>query len=133
MACRSLSEFEASRLGFSKILGLRIAEIIAVGSPDLIFAVTTAITVIFFQADYINLAQSLETAGSIDKLIDLLGACEDTSTLANLSSVLAKISEHVDATIADEILSRIPMDRIADLLSVENEQWHEIVFTTLAN
>jgi hypothetical protein len=133
MACRSLSEFEASRLGFSKILGPRIAEIISVGSPDLIFAVTTAITVIFFQADYINLARSLETAGSIDKLIDLLGACEDTSTLANLSSVLAKISEHVDATIADGILSRIPMDRIADLLSVENEQWHEIVFTTLAS
>ncbi|OQU84598.1 hypothetical protein SORBI_3004G085900 [Sorghum bicolor] len=133
MACRSLSEFEASSLGFSKILGPRIAEIISVGSPDLIFAVTTAITVIFFQADYINLARSLETAGSIDKLIDLLGACQDTSTLANLSSVLAKISEHVDATVADGILSRIPMDRIADLLSVENEQWHEIVFTTLAS
>ncbi|KAF8691454.1 hypothetical protein HU200_040595 [Digitaria exilis] len=133
MACRSISDFESSRLGFSKILGPRIAEIISVGSPDLIFAITKAITVIFFQADYINLAQSLETAGSVDKLIDLLGVCEDTSTLANLSSVLAKISEHVDATTADEILSRTPMDRIADLLSPENEQWHEIVFTTLAS
>ncbi|CAN6243501.1 unnamed protein product [Urochloa humidicola] len=133
MSCRSIYDFEASRLGFSKILGPRIAEIISVGSADLIFAITKAITVIFFPADYINLAQSLETAGSIDKLIDLLGACEDTSTLANLSSVLAKISEYVDDTIAEEILSRIPMDRIADLLSPENEQWHEIVFTTLAS
>ncbi|OEL25618.1 hypothetical protein BAE44_0013360 [Dichanthelium oligosanthes] len=90
--------------------------------------------IIFFQeGDYIKLAQSLETAGSIDKLIDLLGVCEDTSTLANFSSVLAKISKHVDATVAEEILSRIPMDRIADLLSPENEQWHEIVFATLAS
>ncbi|CAL4970725.1 unnamed protein product [Urochloa decumbens] len=133
MSCRSISDFEASRLGFSKILGPRIAEIISVGSADLIFAITKAITVIFFQADYINLAQSLETAGSIDKLIDLLGVCEDTSTLANLSSVLAKISEYVDDTIAEEILSRIPMDRITNLLSPENEQWHEIVFTTLTS
>ncbi|CAL4889315.1 unnamed protein product [Urochloa decumbens] len=133
MSCRSISDFEASRLGFSKILGPRIAEIISVGSADLIFAITKAITVIFFQADYINLAQSLETAGSIDKLIDLLGVCEDTSTLANLSSVLAKISEYVDDTIAEEILLRIPMDRITNLLSPENEQWHEIVFTTLTS
>lgn len=133
MACRSLSELETNRIGFSKILGPRIAEIISVGSLDLIFAVTAAITVIFSPSDYINLAHSLEIAGSIDKLIDLLGACEDTSTLANLSSVLTKISEHVDATIADEILSRIPMVRIADLLTAENEQWHEIVFTTLAS
>ena len=133
MTCRSISDFEASRLGFSKILGPRIAEIISVGSPDLIFAIIKAITVIFFQADYINLAQSLETAGSIDKLIDLLGVCEDTSTVANFSYVLAKISEHVDATIADEILLRIPMDRIAGLLSPENEEWHEIVFTTLSS
>nr|ACL52958.1 unknown [Zea mays] len=133
MACRSLSELETNRIGFSKILGPRIAEIISIGSLDLIFAVTAAITVIFSPSDYINLAHSLEIAGSIDKLIDLLGACEDTSTLANLSSVLTKISEHVDATIADEILSRIPMVRIADLLTAENEQWHEIVFTTLAS
>ncbi|CAL5059630.1 unnamed protein product [Urochloa decumbens] len=133
MSCRSISDFEASRLGFSKILGPRIAEIISVGSADLIFAITKAITVIFFQADYINLAESLETAGSIDKLIDLLGVCEDTSTVANLSSVLAKISEYVDDAIAEEILSRIPMDRITNLLSPENEQWHEIVFTTLTS
>lgn len=134
MACRSISDFEASRLGFSKILGPQVAEIISVGSPDLIFAVTNAITVIFFQADYINLGQSLETAGSIDKLIGLLGVCKDPSTLANFSSVLAKISEHVDATIADEILSRIPMDRIADLLSPENDELsHETVFTTLVS
>jgi hypothetical protein len=133
MACRSISDFEASRLGFSKILSPRIPEIISVGSPDLIFAITKAITVIFFQADYANLAQSLETAGSIDRLIGLLGICGDTSTLANLSSVLAKISEHVDATIADEILSRIPIDRMTDLLSPENEHWHETVFATLTS
>jgi hypothetical protein len=52
----SLSEFEASRIGFSKILVPRIAEIIFIGSPDLIFTFTTAIAVIFVLADYINLA-----------------------------------------------------------------------------
>ncbi|KAK3156313.1 hypothetical protein QOZ80_2AG0105530 [Eleusine coracana subsp. coracana] len=133
MACRSISDLEASRLGFNKILCPQIAEIISVGSPCLIFAVTKAITVIFFPADYVNLAQSLETAGSVDKLIDLLPVCEDISNLANLSSVLAKISEHIDATTADEILSRFPMDRIAALLSPDNEQWHEIVFSTFAS
>jgi hypothetical protein len=43
-----------------------------------------------------------EIVDSIDRLIDVLGACEDTSTLANFSSVVAKICEHVDGTIADE-------------------------------
>ena len=108
MACISLFEFEASRIGFSKILVPRIAEIISIGSPDLIFTFTTAIAVIFVPADYINLTCSLEIVGSIDRLIDLLGACEDTSTLANFSSVLAKISEHVDGAIADEIWQEFP-------------------------
>ena len=108
MACISLSEFEASRIGFSKILVPRIAEIISIGSPDLIFTFTTAIAVIFVPADYINLTCSFEIVGSIDRLIDLLGACEDTSTLANFSSVLAKISEHVDGAIADEIWQEFP-------------------------
>ena len=108
MACISMSEFEESRIGFSKILVPRIAEIISIGSPDLIFTFTTAITVIFVLADYINLTCSLEIVGSIDRLIDLLGACEDTSTLANFSSVLAKISEHVDGAIADEIWQEFP-------------------------
>lgn len=133
MACKSLSEFEASRLGFSKILSPRIAELISVGSQALIVAVTKAITVIFFPGDYANLAQSLETAGSVDKLIYVLCGCEDSSTLANVSTVLAKISEHVGAPIVEEILASIPMDRIAELLSPENEECHEIVFTTLAS
>lgn len=133
MECKSISEFEASRLRFSKILSPRIAELISVGSTSLIVTVTKSITVIFFQGDYAKLAQSLETAGSVDKLIHVLRGCEDSSTLANVSTVLAKISEHVDATTADEILATIPMDQIAKLLSPENEEWHEIVFTTLAS
>ena len=108
MACISLSEFEASKIGFSKILVPRIAEIISIGSPDLIIIFTTAIVVIFVPADCINLTCSLEIVGSIDRLIDLLGACEDTSTLANFSSVLYKISEHVDGAIADEIWQEFP-------------------------
>ena len=108
MACISLSEFEASRIGFSKILVPRIAEIISIGSPDLIFTFTNTIAIIFVPADHINLTCSFEIVGSIDRLIDLLGACEDTSTLANFSSVLAKISEHVDGAIADEIWQEFP-------------------------
>ncbi|VAI56998.1 unnamed protein product [Triticum turgidum subsp. durum] len=133
MACKSIPEFEASRLGFSKMLGPRIAELISVGSQALIVAVTKAITVVFFQGDYANLAQSIETAGSVDKLICVLRGYVDSSSLANVSAVLAKVSEHVSAKTADEILSSIPMDKIAELLSPENEEWHEIVFTTLAS
>jgi hypothetical protein len=108
MACISLFEFEASRIGFSKILVPRIAEIISIGSPDLIFIFTIAIAVISVLADNINLTCSLEIVGSIDRLIDLLGACEDTSTLANFSYILAKISKHVDGAIADEIWQKFP-------------------------
>jgi hypothetical protein len=108
MACISMSEFEASRIGFSEILVPRIAEIISIGSLDLIFTFTNAITIIFVLADYINLTYSFKIVGSIDRLIDLLGACEDTSTLANFSSVPAKIYEHVDGVIADEIWQEFP-------------------------
>ena len=108
MACISLSEFEASIIGFNKILVPRIVEIISIGSPDLIFTFTTAIAIIFVLANYTNLTCSFEIVDSIDRLIDLLGACEDTSTLANFSSVLAKISEHVDGAIADEIWQEFP-------------------------
>jgi hypothetical protein len=102
MACISLSEFEASRIEFSKILVPQITEIISIWSPDLIFTIATAIAVIFVPTYYINLTCSLEIVGSIYRLIDLIGACEDTSTLANFSSVLAKIFEHVDGAIADK-------------------------------
>ena len=108
MACISMSEFEASRIGFSEILVPRIAEIISIGSLDLIFTFTTAIAIIFVPSDYINLTCSFVIVGSIDRLIDLLGACEDTSTLANFSSVVAKIFEHVDGAIADENRQEFP-------------------------
>jgi hypothetical protein len=46
--------------------------------------------------------------GSIDRLIDLFGACEDTSTIAIFSSILAKLAEKVDGIIADEIWKEFP-------------------------
>jgi hypothetical protein len=72
MACISLSEFEANIIGFSKILVPQIAEIISIGSPDLIFTFTTAIAIIFVAADYINLTCSFEIVGSIDRLVFLV-------------------------------------------------------------
>jgi hypothetical protein len=72
MACISLSEFEANIIGFSKILVPQIAEIIFIGSPDLIFTFTTAIAIIFVAADYINLTCSFEIVGSIDRLVFLV-------------------------------------------------------------
>jgi hypothetical protein len=77
-------------------------------SPNLIFTVTIAIVVIFVLVDYINLTCSLEIVGSIERLIDLLGACEDTSTLVIFSSVLAKKFEHVDGTNVDEVWQEFP-------------------------
>jgi hypothetical protein len=46
MACISLSKFETSRIEFIKILVPQIAEIISIGSPDLILKLTTAIAII---------------------------------------------------------------------------------------
>ena len=57
---------------------------------------------------FIHKSCFFEIVGSIDILIDLLGACEDTSTLANFSSVVAKIFEHVDGAIADENRQEFP-------------------------
>jgi hypothetical protein len=103
------TEFEVRKIRFIKILVPRIAEIIFIGSPPyLIFTFTVSIAIIFIPADYINLTCSFEIVCSIDRLIDLLGACEDTSTLASFSSILAKISEHVDGAIADEIWQEFP-------------------------
>jgi hypothetical protein len=56
----------------------------------------------FVPGDYINLAL-FQMVGSIDRLFDLLGSCEDNSALVNFSSILPKVSEHVDGVIADEI------------------------------
>jgi hypothetical protein len=64
MTCISLSEFEASKIGFGKILVPRIAEIISIESPDFIFTFTIAITIIFVPADYINLTCSFEIVDS---------------------------------------------------------------------
>jgi hypothetical protein len=132
IACISLSEFEASRIRFSKVLVPRIAEIIFIGSPDLIFTVTTAIVDIFVSADYINLTCSLEIVGSIDILIDLLGASEDTSTLANFSSVLAEISKHIDGTIADKIWQEFPWIKL-QISCCRKWAMYENVFARLAS
>jgi hypothetical protein len=125
------TEFEARKIRFIKILVPRIAEIIFIGSPYLIFTFTAAIAIIYVPADYINLTCSFKIVCSIDRLIDLLGACEDTSTLASFSCILAKISEHVGGTIADEILQESPCIKLQISCLQKKEQCMQICLQDL--
>lgn len=49
----------------------------------------------------------------------------------NISIVLAKLAEFGSPETVDEVLQRIPFDRMAELLSPDAEEWHESMFTVL--
>ncbi|KAF8389080.1 hypothetical protein HHK36_025765 [Tetracentron sinense] len=131
MASKSISELEASRTSFSSILGPRIADLISTGSPYLIAVSAIAITNIFSKSDYCDYVPSLETVGAVDKLASILQNCEDPMIQTNISNVLSKIAEYGSSETVDKVLQSIPINRLADLLATNAEEWHESVFTTL--
>ncbi|KAF6164574.1 hypothetical protein GIB67_025400 [Kingdonia uniflora] len=129
MASKSISELEASRASFSRILGLRITDLISIGSTDLILASARAITNIFNKYDYCEYVSSLENVGGIEKLSGLLENCEDPMIQTNISTILAKLAEYGSPETVDKALESIPIDKLADLLTPNTEEWHESVFT----
>ncbi|CAK9150915.1 unnamed protein product, partial [Ilex paraguariensis] len=131
MTSISISELEASRAVFSKILGPRIACLISKGSQDLITVSAKAITDIFTMSDYCNYLPSLETIGAVDKLASILDNCEDPMIQTSLSNILAKLAEFGSSNTVDKVLHRFPINRLADLLSPLADDWHESVLTTL--
>ncbi|OVA00465.1 Disease resistance protein [Macleaya cordata] len=131
MASKSISELEASRVSFSNLLGPRVADLISVGSPGLIAGCANAITNIFSKSDFSDYTRSLETVGAVNKLADVLENCEDPMIQTNISTVLAKLAENGNSETIEKVLQSIPINRLADLLTPNAEEWHESVFATL--
>lgn len=131
MASKSISEFEASRESFISILGPRIANLISSDSQSLIAVSAEAITNIFNKSDYCNYFPSLESTGAVDKLAIILENCEDPMIQTNISTVLAKLAEFGSSETVDKVLQSIPFNQLANLLSPDDEEWHEIIFTIL--
>ena len=131
MASKSISELEASRASFSSILGPRIEKLISSNSQDLISVTAEAITMIFSKTDYQMYFPSLEFTDAIDKLVSTLEGCEDPMIQTNISIVLAKLAEFGSPDTVHKVLQSILINQLADLLSPNNEEWHESVLTTL--
>ncbi|KAI3463387.1 hypothetical protein Pfo_020050 [Paulownia fortunei] len=127
----SISEFEESRVGFCKILGPKIARLISAGSQDLVSVSAIAITNVFTKGDYSEYMPSLENTGAVDKLAYILETCEDPLIQTSILTILANLAEFGSQSTTDQILQRISMSRLADLLSPLAEEWHDSVFTTL--
>ncbi|RVW30856.1 hypothetical protein CK203_110521 [Vitis vinifera] len=126
MASESISELEASRASFSSILGPRIENLISSDSQDLIAVTAEAVTIIFSKSDYQKYFPSLETTGAVEKLASILENCEDLMIQTNISIVLAKLAEFGSLDTVDKVLQSILINQLADLLSPNNEEWHEI-------
>ncbi|OAY82954.1 Apoptotic protease-activating factor 1 [Ananas comosus] len=131
MASKSISQLEASRLRFSRVITPRISELISVGSPNLLVSASKAITIIFIQEDYCVLAKSLEEKSSVDKLLNLFEDSNDISTVIAVSTVVAKLAEFASSPTIDKILTSIPMNQIAEFLSADAEEWHDNIFMTI--
>lgn len=131
MASKSISELEASRADFSRILGHRIANMISNGSGSLIAVSAEAITNIFSKSDYCNYFPSLEATGAVSKLASILESSDDPMIQTNILIVLAKLAEFGSLETVDEVLLKIPFNRMADLLSPNAKEWHESMFTVL--
>ncbi|KAL0463920.1 UNVERIFIED_CONTAM: hypothetical protein Slati_0279600 [Sesamum latifolium] len=127
----SISEFEASRVGFCNMLGPKIARIILDGSEDLVSVSAIAITNLFTKADYSEYIMSLENTGAVDKLAFIMETCEEPLIQTSILTLLANLAEFGTQSTTDEILQGLPMTRLADLLSPVAEEWHDSVFTTL--
>ncbi|XP_058112948.1 uncharacterized protein LOC131255990 [Magnolia sinica] len=130
MTCKSISELEASSASFSCILGPQIANLISEGSPNLIAAAARALN-IFNKDDYCKYIQSLESTGAVDKLLSLLGDCNDPVIQTNVSIVVAKMAEHGSPETVDKVLQSACISQLADLLNPGAEECHESVFATL--
>lgn len=131
MASKSISELEASRASFSGILGPRVADLISTDSQSLIAVSAEAITTIFSKGDYSSYFPSLEATGAVDKLAGLLEKCEDPMVQTNILTVLTKLAEFGTPETVDKVLQSIPFDKLANLLSHDDEEWHESTFTIL--
>ncbi|ERN04516.1 hypothetical protein AMTRI_Chr05g71380 [Amborella trichopoda] len=131
MASKSVSDLEASSASFRSIIGPRIVELISIGSPYIRASAARCMVNIFSRADYRQYHQSLEDVCAIDKLANLLENCDNPVIQTDVSGVLAKLAEYGSQKTVNKVLLKIPMNKLAELLDPDAEEWHDSLFTTL--
>lgn len=131
MASKSISELEESRANFSSLLGPRTADLISTESQSLIAVSAQAITTVFSKSDYCNYFPSLESTGAVSKLAGILENSEDPVIQTDISVILAKLAEFGSQETVDKVLQSIQFHQLAELLSPNNEQWHDSMFSIL--
>ncbi|KAM7254261.1 hypothetical protein ACFE04_031943 [Oxalis oulophora] len=131
MVSKSISELEASRARFSDIVGPRIADLFSTDLQSVIAVSSEAITNLFSIIDYSTYFPSLESTDIVEKLGGILDNSEDHVIQINILTVLAKLAEFGKKDTVTKVLQIIPFDRLAHLLCVNTEEWHEDIFTIL--
>ncbi|ERN04521.1 hypothetical protein AMTR_s00081p00135280 [Amborella trichopoda] len=131
MASKSVSDLEASSASFRSIIGPRIVELISIGSPYIRASAARCMVNIFSRDDYCQYHQSLEDVSAIDKLANLLENCDNPVIQTDVSGVLAKLAEYGSQKTVNEVLLKIPMNKLAQLLDPDAEEGHDSLFTTL--
>ncbi|XP_031473046.1 uncharacterized protein LOC116245680 [Nymphaea colorata] len=131
MASKSVSDLEASSAGFSYILGPKVADLISVGSLEIVAAVAKSMMNIFCKNDYIEYHQSLVDADAIDKFANLMEETDEPIIQTSVSIVLAKMAEYGSEAIVDKVITKIPMNRLADLLVPQMEESDDNVFNAV--
>lgn len=133
MGGKSISELEASRGSFSKHLGssdYRTHPILT-DSESLIAVSAEAITNIVSNTDYCNYFPYLEDTGPGSKLASILENCEGLVIETNISTVLPNLAEFGSLGTVNKVLEAIVFNRMAVLLSLNCEEWHESMFIKL--
>ncbi|CAN6457243.1 unnamed protein product [Victoria cruziana] len=131
MASKSVSDLEASSAGFSCILGPKVSGLISGGSLETVAAVAKSMMNIFCKNDYIEYHQLLEDADAVDKFATVMEETDDPTIQTSVSIVLAKMAEYGSQATVDKVITRIPMNRLADLLVPHMEEWHDNIFAAV--
>ncbi|GLJ43884.1 hypothetical protein SUGI_0914780 [Cryptomeria japonica] len=127
LASKSVTELETSSANFRSLVGPGIVELISIGSQDLQAAVARSMANFFSEDDYMQYMESIENMDVIEKLTELLETCNNPVVQTEVATVLARVAEFGREDMANEILNKIPMTILVDLLDPDFEELHDNV------
>lgn len=130
-ASKSVTELEASSVNFRCLVGPEIVYLISEGSDNIIAAVARSMSNFFCLEDYMQYMESLESVDIIEKLTKLLETCDDPVVQTDVAMVLSRLAECGNEDMANEVLMRIPMKKLVDLLDPDIEELHDNLLKTL--
>ena len=130
-ASKSVTELEASSVSFRCLAGPEIVYLISEGSENLIATVSRSMSNFFCLDDYMQYMESLESVDIIEKLTKLLETCDDPVVQTDVAMVLSRLAECGNEVTANEVLMKIPMNKLVDLLDPDIEELHDSLLKTL--